>query len=98
MRAVRFLFTLVLLIAGVLLLMHPLLAQSQAAAAPKPTPVLTHITIVDGGTAGKPDVVLIPGLGSSRAVWDAEAKLLTPNYRLHLVQLNGFGGAPVGGN
>jgi len=60
--------------------------------------VPTRFSVTNAGTAGKPDVVLIPGMGSSRAVWDAEAKLLGPNYLLHLVQLNGFGGAPVGGN
>jgi len=54
--------------------------------------------VVDEGTVGKPDVVLIPGLSSSRAVWDAEAKLLAPNYRLHLVQVDGFAGAPAGVN
>ena len=58
----------------------------------------TRFTVVDAGTAGKPDVVLIPGLSSSRGVWDAEAKLLAPNYRLHLVQVNGFAGQPAGPN
>ena len=58
----------------------------------------TRFTVVDGGTSGKPDVLLIPGLSSSRAVWDAEAKLLAPQYRLHLVQINGFAGQPAGAN
>jgi pimeloyl-ACP methyl ester carboxylesterase len=60
--------------------------------------VPTRFTVVDEGTVGKPDVVLIPGLASSRSVWDAEAKLLAPNYRLHLVQVDGFAGAPAGAN
>jgi pimeloyl-ACP methyl ester carboxylesterase len=97
MKAIRLIFALALVIAGVLLLLdRPISAQT--ATKPAPAPALTRITIVDEGTAGKPDVVLIPGLGSSRAVWDAEAKLLAPNYRLHLVQLNGFAGSPAGGN
>ena len=58
----------------------------------------TRFTVVDAGTVGKPDVVLIPGLSSSRAVWDGEARLLAPNYRLHLVQVNGFAGTPAGVN
>lgn len=58
----------------------------------------TRFTVVDAGTAGKPDVILIPGLNSSRAVWDAEAKLLAPNYRLHLLQIDGFAGQPAGPN
>ncbi len=58
----------------------------------------TRFTVVDEGTVGKPDVVLIPGMSTSRAVWDAEATLLAPNYRLHLVQVNGFAGAPARAN
>lgn len=58
----------------------------------------TRFTVVDEGTAGKPDVVLIPGLNSARSVWDSEAKLLAPNYRLHLLQINGFAGQPAGVN
>lgn len=58
----------------------------------------TRFTVVDAGTAGKPDVVLIPGLSSSRAVWEGEAKLLAPNYRLHLLQVDGFAGTPAGPN
>ena len=54
--------------------------------------------MVDAGTVGKPDVVLIPGLSSSRDVYTAEAKLLAPKYRLHLMQVNGFAGAAPGPN
>jgi pimeloyl-ACP methyl ester carboxylesterase len=60
--------------------------------------VPTRFTVVDAGTPGKPDVVMIPGLSSSRAVWDAEAAKLAPNFRLHLVQVNGFAGQPAGLN
>jgi pimeloyl-ACP methyl ester carboxylesterase len=95
MKIVRLVFALALVVAGVLLLLNTNHVSAQTV---KAAPQLTRITAVDAGTAGKPDVVLIPGLGSSRAVWDAEAKLLAPNYRLHLVQLNGFGGSPAGGN
>lgn len=45
-----------------------------------------------------PDVILIPGLTSSRSVWDGVAAHLQGKYRLHLVQLGGFAGAPVAGN
>ncbi len=45
-----------------------------------------------------PDVVLIPGLASSGAVWDATVKQLSGRYRVHVVQVAGFAGAPVGGN
>lgn len=58
----------------------------------------TRFTVVEEGTVGKPDMVLIPGLASSRAVWAAEAAKLAPAYRLHLVQINGFAGQPPGPN
>src|SRR5690606_33578169 len=38
-----------------------------------------------------PDVVLIPGLSSPRAVWGETAQRLKDRYRLHLVQVRGFG-------
>jgi pimeloyl-ACP methyl ester carboxylesterase len=93
MKVMQWLATVVLVLAGVMLLVKPMRAHAQAA-----TFVPTRFTVVDAGTVGKPDVVLIPGLSSSRAVWDAEAKLLAPNYRLHLVQVDGFAGAPAGVN
>lgn len=52
------------------------------------------VTVIGKG----PDVILIPGLASSGAVWDATAKQLSGRYRVHVVQVAGFAGAPVGGN
>jgi pimeloyl-ACP methyl ester carboxylesterase len=45
-----------------------------------------------------PDVVLIPGLASSGAVWDATVQQLSATHRVHVVQVAGFAGAPVAGN
>ncbi len=45
-----------------------------------------------------PDVIVIPGLASSRHVWDAEAAQLATHHRLHLVQVRGFAGEPAAGN
>lgn len=43
-----------------------------------------------------PDVILIPGLASSRSVWDGVSAELKAHYRLHKVQLAGFAGqSPV---
>jgi len=39
-----------------------------------------------------PDVIFIPGLGSSREVWAAQAEALAATHRLHLVQVAGFAG------
>jgi pimeloyl-ACP methyl ester carboxylesterase len=100
MKVLQWLATMALVLAGGLLLVKPMRARAQgtAAKAGSLTAGPTRFTVVDAGTVGKPDVVLIPGLSSSRAVWDAEAKLLAPNYRLHLVQVNGFAGVPAGVN
>ena len=45
-----------------------------------------------------PDVILIPGLGSDRSVWDGLAAQLEGRFRLHLVRINGFAGEPAGAN
>lgn len=42
-----------------------------------------------------PDVILIPGLASSRDIWATLVTRLQRNYRLHLVQLAGFAGSPA---
>jgi pimeloyl-ACP methyl ester carboxylesterase len=94
MKVLQWVATAALVLAGVALLVQPVEGQAIVAKAFVPT----RFTVVDAGTVGKPDMVLIPGLSSSRAVWDAEAKLLAPNYRLHLVQVDGFAGAPAGPN
>ncbi|HEY0446881.1 MAG TPA: alpha/beta hydrolase [Allosphingosinicella sp.] len=54
-----------------------------------------RISVVSEGSGA--DVVLIPGLGSSREVW-RETVAAVPGYRYHLVQLNGFAGHPLAGN
>lgn len=43
------------------------------------------------------DIILIPGLGSSPAIWE-ELLEAVPGYRYHLVQVAGFAGAPSAGN
>jgi len=49
-------------------------------------------------TGQGPDVILIPGLASSAAVWDDTVKQLKGRYRLHVIQVAGFAGAPAGAN
>ena len=43
-----------------------------------------------------PDVILIPGLMSPRSVWDAQVEALQGDFRLHLVEVAGFGTTPAG--
>lgn len=91
-KALR-LVVLLLLLAGVLLLRKPLFSQTITAAPSR------FSVVIEGVAPGKgPDVLLIPGLASSRDVYAAEAKLLISNYRLRLIQIAGFAGQPAGPN
>ncbi|KPQ27737.1 MAG: putative hydrolases or acyltransferases (alpha/beta hydrolase superfamily) [Porphyrobacter sp. HL-46] len=48
---------------------------------------------------GARDAILIPGLLSPRSVWEGQTDtLLAAGYRVHLVQVNGFGGTGPGKN
>ncbi len=53
-----------------------------------------HLTTVGEG----PDVVLIPGLASSAAVWDGTTEHLAKTHRVHVIQVAGFAGVPAGAN
>lgn len=55
----------------------------------------TRFSVVTVGSG--PDVILIPGLSSPRAVWRTTAERLKATHRVHLVQLKGFG-EPAGPN
>lgn len=76
-------------ILALLSLFLPLGAAAQAA---EPT----RFTVEVRGQG--PDVILIPGLTSSAAVWRDTARRLEGRYRVHLVQVAGFAGAAPGGN
>lgn len=47
------------------------------------------VTILNEGQG--PDVILIPGLSTPRAVWEPTVARLKANHRLHIVQIRGFG-------
>lgn len=76
-------------------------ANEQARAAPQTTgavpaaaaPFVSDRLSVEVVGQG-PDVILIPGLASSREVWRATADRLKATHRVHLVQLAGFAGEP----
>ncbi len=68
-------------------------------AAPTPTPALFQSSRILVETKGQgPDVVLIPGLASTSAVWARTAAALEGRYRVHLVTVRGFGETAPGGN
>ena len=65
---------------------------SVLAAPSQPVPVADErISVKVEGTG--PDVILIPGLASSREVWRATADRLKATHRVHLVQLDQDGAA-----
>jgi pimeloyl-ACP methyl ester carboxylesterase len=55
-----------------------------------------RITVTVRGNG--PDILLIPGLASSGAVWAATASHLESHFRLHIIQVAGFAGSPAGSN
>lgn len=57
--------------------------------------VPTRFSVVVEGQG--PDLILIPGLSSTRDVWTATAMRLKTTHRIHLVQIRGFG-EPAGAN
>jgi pimeloyl-[acyl-carrier protein] methyl ester esterase len=61
-----------------------------AQSAPAFTSDRLSVEVVGSG----PDVILIPGLASSREVWRPLADRLKATHRVHLVQLAGFAGEP----
>ena len=66
-------------------------APIAVAAAKASAPVqMEHISVLVSGSG--PDVILIPGLSSPRAVWDGVVPDLAKTHRVHLVQINGFAG------
>lgn len=56
------------------------------------TPTRFSVDITGQG----PDVILIPGLASSRDVWDQTVAQLSATHRVHVLQLAGFAGEPAG--
>jgi pimeloyl-ACP methyl ester carboxylesterase len=76
------------------LVAHSAAPAPAAAAAPAAQPARFSVVVEGRG----PDVVLIPGLTSSRRVFDAAAASLGGHYRLHRLQIAGFGGEPARGN
>lgn len=84
-------------LAGLVMAVSMLAACASTSVAPQ-TPVFAseRISVTTQGSGR--DVIFIPGLSSSREVWDTTVAALGDGYRVHLVQLNGFAGAPVGAN
>ena len=77
----------------------PLAAAGQAEPASSTEVASQQRFTVEVVGEGDRDAILIPGLLSPRSVWDGQIETLTrAGYRVHLVQVNGFGGTDAGAN
>jgi pimeloyl-[acyl-carrier protein] methyl ester esterase len=79
------------------------LAAGAALAAAGPTPTWAQARFASQRivveTRGRgPDLVLIPGLASTSAVWKSTADRMADRRRLHLISVRGFGDLPPGAN
>ena len=69
-------------------------AASRAAVVPTTAPSRFTVAVTGEG----PDIILIPGLASSASVWTPTVERLKAHYRLHVIQVAGFAGAPARAN
>ena len=79
------------------LLTLPGLAVVQAQAQTPSRPFASDRIVVSVRGSG-PDVILIPGLASTGAVWRRTADRLDDTHRVHIVSIRGFGDVPSGAN
>lgn len=71
---------------------------SKAKSEPLRFPIETEARFSVEVTGQGPDVILIPGLGSSREVWNTTVERYKGQYRLHVLNIAGFAGEPAGAN
>jgi len=69
----------------------PAFGRMSETAPPAPAAPVERARLTVSVIGNGPDVILIPGLASPRRVWDRTAEQLKGRYRLHLVQIRGFG-------
>lgn len=77
----------------------PLAAADQAEPASSTEVASQQRFTVEVVGEGDRDAIMIPGLLSPHSVWDGQIETLTKaGYRVHLVQVNGFGGTEASAN
>ena len=74
----------------------PAASGSAPQSAPETTFASPYFEVTVAGEGA--NVILVPGFASNAAIWDDTVSALESEYRLHVVQVSGFGGAPVNGN
>ncbi|KJV30828.1 alpha/beta fold hydrolase [Pantoea sp. SM3] len=81
------------IIGGTLLMASSLISASAAQPLPSQHPNSQRLSVETQGSGT--DVILIPGLASSRDVWADLSANLRKNHRIHLVELAGFASTPA---
>ncbi|MFT8809520.1 alpha/beta fold hydrolase [Gluconobacter sp.] len=79
--------------AGLIAISMPLSSPAHPVSSPPSVQTYGNISVAVEGAG--PDIILIPGLASSRNVWSGLASGLRQHHRLHLVQVAGFAGSPA---
>ncbi len=85
---------LIAVIFGILTALSVAHARAETVRFPDAQSARFSVTVTGSG----PDVILIPGLASSAAVWDGTVAKLKDHYRLHVINLSGFAGEPAAAN
>ncbi|ESQ76683.1 alpha/beta fold hydrolase [Asticcacaulis sp. AC402] len=71
-------------------------ANQSHSATPYPDAASARFSVTVTGEG--PDIILIPGLASSGAVWDGTVARFKGQYRFHVLNLAGFAGEPAAAN
>lgn len=80
-----------------LFVLAPVAVQAQSKTQAQ-APAFSSSRIIVETRGGGPDIIFIPGLGSTGSAWRSTADRLDNRYRVHLVTLRGFGETQIGDN
>src|SRR3990167_8188343 len=83
---------------AILFVVLPGAAVARAPVSASLAPAFRSDRIIVEARGARPDIVFIPGLGSTGAAWRSTADKLEGRYRVHLVTIRGFGQTDIGAN
>ena len=81
-----------------LCVLAPAAVQAQVPAHAFQAPAFSSSRIIVETRGTGPDILFIPGLGSTGSAWRSTADRLDDRYRVHLVTVRGFGETDIGDN
>ncbi|MFN6980616.1 MAG: alpha/beta fold hydrolase [Brevundimonas sp.] len=89
---------LALLLTGLLVALPGVAAAQTPLPTQAATPAFRSDRIIVETRGRGPDVIFIPGLGSTGAAWRSTADRLDDRHRVHLITIRGFGQTDIGAN